>query len=238
MANTSTITGSVKPNSHVKPGTPLTLKVAFTLNPTGGLLPGTLSSVIVQLPPQAVDNGALFPSCTPETINAVSGSGKNCPKGSRIGKGDIRADVWAVDNLRNVPASIEFYNGPGGKSLTMLVHVIRPARVNVAFKAPLVRTHGRYGYKLTAPIPDILQDLQGAGGGWYPAVRKLSATVGTTMKVRGRTRGYIEAKRCPKSGKVPLAGTFNFKDLDTSTPAQPGTDNAATTAQGMITCKP
>ncbi|HEY4279820.1 MAG TPA: hypothetical protein VGM91_16460 [Conexibacter sp.] len=233
LANTSTISGSINPN-HGRPGTPLALTVNFTLDPTAGAIPGTLNRVIVQLPPQATDNGAMFPSCTADQVNAAHGNGRLCPKGSKIGIGNIRADVPPIP-ISNVPATAEFFNGKGGKSITILVHVTNPVTLDVAFDAPIVHTSGRYGYKLTANLPYILQELNGEGGGYFDAVRKFTATINAKIKVRGRTRGYIEAKRCPKSGKAPIAGQFSFLD---NTAQEPGVDHSSTSATGTITCKP
>ncbi len=220
MAHTSTIGGKINPDKG-KPGTPLRLTVRFTIDPDSGQTPGTLTRIVVQLPPNGVQNAKFFPTCNAAFINSRKSYSK-CPKKSFIGKGRLRADIPAIDTP-NVPADVTFFNGSrDGKKVTIHVWAIRPARVNLAFDATLVRTRGRYGYKLTAPVPQGLQEIS---PGWFPAVRTFESTLFQTIKVGGKTRGYIEAKRCPKAHRVPVAGAFNFRD------------GGSTSSQGWISCR-
>ena len=125
--------------------------------------------------------------------------------------------------LENVPGTVTLFNGPGGRSITVHIHLTNPALISIAFDAPLRRTRGKYGYVLTANVPEGLQTLIAPDS--YGALRRFTTTVGITRKVRGRTRGYIEAKRCPRSGRVPVAGAFFFNE-----------DRATTSATGTIRC--
>lgn len=221
MAASSSITGKINPDKG-KPGTPLRLFVRFTTEGDEGEQSATLSRVVVQLPPNAVQNAKLFPTCTAKEINARK-SLKVCPAKSLIGRGRLRADVPNAD-VFNVPADITFFNGSrSGNRITIHVFAIRPVDISLAFDASLVRTKGRYGYKLTANIPEALQEIYPT---WYPQVRWMDSTFNQTIVVKGKKRGYIEAKKCPKSGRVPIAGSFGFRQ------------GSSTSSQGWITCKP
>jgi len=221
LATTSSISGSIRPN-HGKPGTPMALRVGFTLDPAEGAVPDTLSKVVVQLPPNGVQNAQFFPTCSAAQINAAK-SFKRCPKGSQIGRGSLRADVTAVP-VTNVPGTVTFFNGSrNGKRITIHIRALRPVDINEAFDASLVKTRGRYGYKLTANIPMSLQEIYPS---WFAQVRRFESTFDAKIKVKGKTRGYIEAKKCPKSGRVPVAGAFSFMA------------GGSSSAQSWITCKP
>jgi len=221
MATTSSISGSIKPN-HGKPGTPIALKVGFTLDPAEGAVPDTLSKVVVNLPPNGVQNAKFFPICTAAQINAAK-SFKRCPKGSQVGRGSLRADVTAVP-VYNVPGRVTFFNGSkNGKKLTIHIRATNPVDINQAFEASIVRTRGRYGYRLTANIPESLQEIYPS---WFAQVRRFESTFDAKRKVKGKMRGYIEAKKCPKSRRVPVAGTFGFRA------------GGSSSAQSWISCRP
>jgi len=221
MAASSSITGRINPDKG-RPGTPLRLTVRFTTEGDPGEQSATLRRVIVQLPPNAVQNASLFPTCNAATINAAK-SFRRCPKKSLIGRGQLRADVPNAETW-NVPAIVTFFNGSrSGNRITVHIFAERPVDIYLAFDATLVRTKGRYGYKLTADIPEELQEIYPT---WYPQVRWLESSFNQTIVVRGRKRGYIEAKRCPKSGRVPIAGAFDFRQ------------GSSTSSTGWITCRP
>jgi hypothetical protein len=221
LSPSSSIGGSINP-SKGPVGTPLKLTVRFNLNPGPGEPPGTLNRAILQLPPNGVTNGKFFPSCSADTINRAHGSFRNCPKGSQIGAGKLYGDVFNLDLVR-VPGRVTLFNGPGGKSITVHVYLTNPALIRIALDAPLVKTPGRYGYRLTAPVPEGLQELIPDA---FAGLRTFTSTVWATKKVHGKTRGYIEAKTCPKSGRVPIAGQFFFREGGT------------TSSVGSIKCTP
>lgn len=222
LSPTSSIGGKIQP-ANARPGRPIKLTIDFRLNPGPGEIPGTLNRAILRFPPNGVVNGRLFPSCAADTINRTR-SFRHCPKGSQIGKGTLRGDVPNLD-LSNVPGRVTLFNGPGGRSITVHIYLTNPALITIAFKAPLKRVRGKYGYTMINPVPEGLQNLIPPDS--YGALRTLTATVGITRKIRGRTRGYIEAKRCPKGGRVPIAGTFYFNE-----------DNARASTEGFIRCRP
>ncbi|WP_148260953.1 hypothetical protein [Conexibacter woesei] len=222
MAAESGITGKISPNKGPV-GTPLDLSIAFTITPAAGEQP-TVAKAVLDFPNNAVHNGKLFPSCTAAQINAKRGRFTSCPKGSQVGKGSLRADVPNAD-VYNVPGRVTIFNGAGGKSLTVHIYATNPVLISEAFDAPLVKTSGRYGYRLTANVPDTLQEIS---DGWFAVLKRFNTTVGATRTVRGRKRGFIEAKRCPSGGRAPIGGSFSFRS---------GTGSPTSTT-GFISCRP
>jgi hypothetical protein len=187
-------------------GSPINLKVDFRFGADPGREAGILRKVDVWFPPNARHNGAQFPSCTPEVINARR-SFAGCARGSQIGTGKIMADVPAAD-VFGVPARLTFFNGPGGKSLTIHAYAENPVLVSQAFKAPLTRTRGRYGYHLVAPIPPELQEI---ADGWFVQVRTMRTSISAWTTRGGRRIPFIQSTTlCPKSLGVPSASRIEF----------------------------
>jgi hypothetical protein len=222
LSPTAEIGGRVNPD-HGRPGTPLRLTVTVGVNPGPGETPATLNKSIVKFPPYGVLNGNLFPSCSADTINRAR-SFNRCPAGSKIGGGSLRGDVPNL-GLSNVPGRVTMFNGPGGRSITFHIYLTNPALISIAFEAPIKKTSGRYGYTLTVPVPEGLQTLIEPDS--YGALRSFTSTVGLTKTIRGRTRGYIEGKRCPSSGRAPIEADFFFNE-----------ENATAHALGEIKCRP
>lgn len=223
LSPTGQIGGRVIPD-HGRPGTPLRLTVSVGIDPGPGEIPGTLNRAIVKFPPYAVTNGHLFPSCAADVINRARGSFSRCPAGSKIGGGTLRGDVPNLD-LSNVPGRVTLFNGPGGRSITFHIYLTNPALISIAFDAPLKKTSGRYGYTLTTPVPEGLQTLIEPDS--FGALRRFITTVGITKRIRGRTRGYIEGKTCPRSGIAPIEADFFFNEEDSTAHAL-----------GEIRCRP
>ncbi len=191
-------------------GTPIDLTTNMTLtHPADSSL--RLIRVSVLLPGGvAVPNGKLFPSCSAATLNRARGRLSACPDGSQVGRGI--ATGTAVDIGVTSSGRLTFFNGPGGRSLTLNVSIINPAQINATFSAPIKKISGRYGYSVTFNIPAQLQTILDGP----IVVRRIDATVGATRVIRGVRRGYIEAIRCPRSRRVPAASSFTFDDGTTS----------------------
>lgn len=208
-ASRMTMTSSIKPNRGPI-GSPINLKVGFTIDPAteGGPL-DTIRRVVVLFPPNARHNAKFFPACTAAQINAAL-STRACPRGSLIGRGSGRADVTEAD-VFNVPYTITFFNGSrSGNRITVHVYAERPVVINLAFEASLVKTSGRYGYRLTFDLPYALQEIYPS---WFAQVRTLGTEIRAFTKVRGRRIPFIESTTlCPRSNFVPVASTYTFLD--------------------------
>lgn len=217
---TGTLSAAISPRSAQTPpangfGTPITLRLKTRINQPGGTI-FVLKSLKYQLPggQLARTNGKIFPSCSVATLQRAHNQLSKCPPGSKIGRGI--ATGTAVDIPATSSGRITMFNGPGGRSITVNILVISPAFINSTFKAPLRRVSGRYGYVSTVNVP---RDLQKILNGPI-VVRSIDLKIGATRKIRGVMRGYIEGKRCPRSGKAAAAGEFNFKDAETGVEAK------------------
>ena len=201
----------VSPNRIQNPpangfGTPINLTTNQTLtHPADSSL--RLIRVVTLLPGGvAVPNGKFFPSCSADALNRARGRLSVCPRGSLVGRGV--AGGTAVDIGVSSTGRLTFFNGPGGRSLTLNVSIINPALINATFTAPIKKISGRYGYSVTFTIPAQLQTILDGP----IVVRKIDATIGATIMYRGRRRGYIEATRCPRSRRVPAEASWFFDD--------------------------
>ena len=219
---TTSISSSVSPNHLVgrltnRHGMPITLKVGLKINhPSGSRY--RLEKVVVKFPSGvAAPHGDLFPSCSVATLERARNRLSACPRGSKIGSGV--ATGTAVDLGVTSRGKLTLFNGPGGKSITFNVSIITPALINKTFSAPLKKTSGRYGYVLTSNIPTELQNILDGP----IIVRSIDVTTGLTRVVRGVRRGYIEAFKCPRSGKAPIHADFSF-NTDTGGSATSASD--------------
>jgi hypothetical protein len=102
---------------------------------------------------------------------------------------------------------LTLFNGPGGRSITMNVSIKTPALINTTISARLRRGKGRFAERLTivAP-PDLTNVLDGE-----IVTTRVHLTIGATRLVGGVKRGYVEAGRCPSSGRTRTHGAFTFR---------------------------
>jgi hypothetical protein len=218
----SSLTGSISPARVARPrngvGTNVKLKLRTVFaHPADSRL--QLQKLVYKLPSGAKANGKLFRSCTARALNRARGRLSACPRGSKIGGGT--ATGTAVDLGVTANGKLTLFNGPNGKSITINVSITNPALINITFSAPLRKTSGRFGYVVTAKVPAGLQTILDGP----IVVRRLDLTTGATRTVNGIRRGYIEALRCPRSGRAPLHGDFSFSQ------------GAKTSDAGTIACR-
>jgi hypothetical protein len=213
----------ISPSKNVKPGDPLTLIFDGTLaGPNGGGLAPTITKTVIFLPAGAVTNGRLFPSCSAAKLKSHHNALSACPKGSKIGTGFITATAVQLGVSANANATM--FNGPGGRSIVFNFHATVPADINDSLDAPLVRLHGKYGYRVTLNIP---RDLQEILDGVFVSVQKFHFVTKASVKAHGKTVPFIVGQKCPKSGKGPVHADFSFLD---------GT-NASADTNVAFTCK-
>ena len=208
----TSVKASVSPNKLVpgltnRHGMPISLKVGLKINHPAGSRT-RLERVVVKFPAGvARPNGHLFPSCSVATLERARNRLSACPRGSLIGRGRAVGTAVALNPPVTSSGRLTLFNGPGGKSITFNVSVITPALINKTFSAPLRKISGRYGYVLTSNIPTELQNILDGP----IVVRSIDVTTGLTRMVRGVRRGYIEAYKCPRSGKTPLHVDFGLE---------------------------
>lgn len=207
-AVTPAITGFATKPQNVK----LTMEGRVVGDDIEGIYPATTQRIVMWFTHGARVNGALFPSCDPKRLALARGSSKACPKGSKVGTG------YAFGTAISVTARLQMdvYNGPRGKSMLFYFSTDRPVTIRQMINAPFQNLKGgRYGFKLTLPVPPGLQELS---PGMVTSLRQFKATVGGTTvntKENGRTvkRGFIETMACPPGALVITRGDFTFRDV-------------------------
>lgn len=144
--------------------------------------------------------GSKFASCTAAKLQAAE---SNCPKASKVGTGSANGSALGQQE----PLTVTAFNGPKGKSL--LLHVVgsNPLQIDSVIDAKLSKASGKYGMKLTVPIPDKLQ--QPVPGVYATLTKFLTAVKGTA-----KGTPYIGLAGC-SGGKLHFKGTFTFTDGST-----------------------
>lgn len=207
----ATLTGSIAPSTHLRPGTPLdfTLKTAFSSVPPGQDF--VVQRLVYLFPHGTVVNGRLFPACSVATLLRAHGRLGACPAGSKIGSGTARGTAIALGVTSG--ARIALFNGPNGRSVTMNVSITTPALIDDTFAAPLVPLRGPYALRLSVAVPSDLMTVLGSD----IVTSYIDVTTGATRIVHGVRRGYVEAARCPRSRKARVHGDFRFSNGATAT---------------------
>lgn len=183
-------------------GTSLALETRFASDPPGESF--VLRRLSYVFPRGTVVNGRRFPSCRVRTLRRARGALRACPKGSKIGRGIVvgRADFGVISR-----ADVTLFNGPGGRSVTMSVRVKTPALVTATVSAHLRRLPRRGADQLTLATPAVLRKILDGD----IATLRVHLTIGATRVVRGVRRGYLELRRCPRSGRTRMEGRFAFE---------------------------
>jgi hypothetical protein len=200
------LTARVSPHrKRLQPGTPIafTLDTRFASDPPGGNF--VLRRLAYLFPRSTVVNGRLFPSCGVSVIERAHGRLRACPKGSRIGRGTVSGDAVALGVTSR--ASLTLFNGPGGRSITMNVRVKTPALINTTVSARLRTLRSRFAHKLTLVAPPVLTNVLDG----EIVTTHLHLTIGARRIIHGVKRGYVEAGRCPRSGRARTLGAFTFR---------------------------
>ncbi|MDO8209863.1 hypothetical protein [Conexibacter sp. CPCC 206217] len=174
--------------------------------------PATTRRIVLWFTHGARVNGSWFPSCRARLLAALRGAPRACPRGSKIGSG------WAFGTAISVTARLrmDVYNSRGGHSMLFYFSADNPVLIRELIDAPFDQLRGgRYGFRLTLPVPDGLQELT---DGMVTSLRQFRATVGgmtATRRVHGRAerRGFIEAMTCPPGALVVVRGEFSFRTI-------------------------
>jgi hypothetical protein len=212
VALTGVVTPALTGFSTTPQNVRLTMEGRIVGDDIDGRYPATTRRIVLWFTHGARVNGRWFPSCDPRRLAALKGLPRACPRGSKIGSG------WAFGTAISVTArlTMDVYNGPGGRSMLFYFSADNPVLIRDMIVAPFDQLRrGRYGFRLTLPVPDGLQELT---DGMVTSLRQFKATVGgmtVTTRERGRIvrRGFIEAMTCPPGALVVVRGEFSFRDV-------------------------
>lgn len=158
--------------------------------------PFATSKAVITFDKHFVFNGKKFPSCRG---GMVIGKEKKCPKKSKVGSGSATGSALGITQKLDLTA----YNGPGGKSLQMLVVGNGdPLSIREVLDGKLTKNAAGQQV-LTVNIPPGLQQPV---GNVYATLLDFNMTVkaGTSKKP------YVTMKGCKDSARVD--GAFTFTD--------------------------
>ena len=181
----------------------LTLEMTGDTEPAGGS-PSTSTDVVIQLPSTLKWFGNKWPKkkrCTPQSAEEE----KDCPKGSKVGEGDVVASNRNETTGQKLSEEIElraYVMKNGG--LGLLVEGTEP----LAFSALLPGKITKKGTKISVSIPQNVQEpLTGVPTG----IEKLNFTLNGKVKVKRKTYGAISSVGC-KNKKWKTVVTNIYRD--------------------------
>ena len=196
---------------HTKAGTKAKPKSVGSLKVTTATTPGpinaagtfTVNSAVIYFDKNLVFNAGSFKACStadPATIDDKCTS-------SKIGKGSAAGSALG----QNEPLDVKAYNGPkSGSGYKFYLHVFgsTPLTIDSVINAKLSKATGKFGWKLTVPIPPDLQRPSGV-------LATLTSFI-TTVSGTSKGKPYVGIKGC-SGGKLNFKGVFNYTDNTTQT---------------------
>ncbi len=153
----------------------------------------------------ALDKRLKWPSCSEAVVNATPNE-SGCPKGSKVsidkGSGAKAQGGTGATAIKANPA-IRAYNGGGGKLILKLVSPPGEFDATGTIVAKLSKDTGKYGYKLTVPIPEKYYNQFGI----KITLQRFATVVSATYK----KTGYVQSIGCT-GRKYNFGGDFTFTD--------------------------
>jgi hypothetical protein len=191
---------------HTKAGTKDKPKSVGSLKVTTTTTPGpvnaagtfTVDNAVIFFDKNLVFNAAAFKACStadPASIDTKCSS-------SKIGKGTAAGSALGVVE----PLDVKAYNGPkSGSGYKFYLHVFgtNPLTIDSVINAKLSKASGKFGWKLTVPIPPDLQKPSGV-------LATLTSFI-TTVQGTSKGKPYVGLKGC-SGGKLNFKGTFHYTD--------------------------
>jgi hypothetical protein len=185
--------GSLKVTTSTTPG---------PMNPAGTF---TVTKAVLLFDKNLVFNSSAFKACSTSDLATIDTKCKGVSKG-QVGTGSASGTALGTAEALHVKA----YNGPkSGAGYKFYLHVtgVRdvdgPLDIDTVIKAKLTRATGKYGWRLTVPIPEELQRPSGI-------LATLTSFI-TTVKATSKGTPYIGIKGCT-GGKLNFKGTFTYTD--------------------------
>jgi hypothetical protein len=201
---TTSLKASVSPSKKGTVSKPKNVKLSVELitQPTPGEPAFATQSTVVHFDKNIVFGSKFLPTCSQAQVQADI---TKCKKGSRVGSGSAQGVALGLTENLTVVA----YNGPGS-ALELLVDGSAPLAIHSVIEGKLVSDSGKFGKKLTVPIP---ANLQQPAPGAYATLTDFKTSVKATGS---KKRPYIGLKGCTKK-TLSFKSDFVFTDGTTST---------------------
>jgi hypothetical protein len=190
---------SVTVDAHVTPSKAGTKKKPRGVKLSGsihwksesGVEPPIVTAFNILISKGGVFNGGKYPKCAQAKVNRNGPSG--CPKKSIMGSATGAA---YADDVITRP-KVTFVNG-GAKNICFYTVLTNPARVRTCVPGKITKLKGdpKWGYRLRATVPEVLQVVAGVP----IALRDLKWSAGG----KPWAKDWIATTSCPKGNKWPF----------------------------------
>ena len=202
-----------KAGTKEKPKSVGKLKVttATTPGPVNAAGTFTVTNAVIFFDKNLVFNSGVFKACSTSDLATIDTKCKGVAKG-QVGTGSATGSALG----QTEPLAVKAFNGPkSGAGYKFYLHVTgaTPLAIDSVIVAKLTKATGKYGWKLTVPIPEELQRPSGV-------LATLTSFI-TTVSASSKGKPYIGIKGC-SGGKLNFKGTFSYTD---------GTSKTATSTQ-------
>lgn len=193
-----------KAGTKDKPKSVGSLKVTTTTVPGPTTPAGSfaVTNAVISFDKNLVFNASAFKACSTSDLTTIDTKCKGLSKG-QVGKGSAKGS--ALGQIENL--DVKAYNGPkSGSGFKLYLHVsgAQPLAIDTVIVAKLSKaSSGKYGWKLTVPIPQELQKPSGV----------LATLTEFITSVSGTSKGkpYVGLKGC-SGGKLSFRGVFSYTD--------------------------
>jgi hypothetical protein len=199
-----------KKGTKAKP-TAIKLSVTTTTAGKGATPDGTFGTTkaVIHFDKNLIFNNKKFKTCTEAVVNATP-TESGCPKGSKVSvdKGSAaKAQGGTGASAIKANPAIRAYNGPRGTLILKLISPPGEFDATGTIVAKLSKDTGKFGSKLTVPIPAKYYDQFGI----KITLQRFATIVSATTKVAGKSVPYVASIGCT-GGKYQFAGDFTFTD--------------------------
>jgi hypothetical protein len=192
-----------KPNGHQLSGS-LKFKTV-----TQGVEPPIITGGDFLIPKGGVWGGGKYKTCSGAKMRRAQ-STDVCPKESIVGSG---SGVAFADNVDAAP-DVVFVNG-GKSTLWAFTTLYNPALVQEPIAVKITKASGKWAYKGSFRVPQVLQIVAGVP----VTLRDFSFKIGGKFKLPGSGKTtnaskyaplLIASTKCPKSKKAPYEATAHY----------------------------
>lgn len=185
---------------------PIEFKGHFNIAERDGSQPPALQRAVIRFDRDGRLGVAGLPTCPAERVASVgTAEARRLCRGAIVGGGRLDALIRLGSGLFPAHGTLTVFNAPrvdGHPAVLLHARTTVPSVQTYAIVAPIERTRGEYGYRVTIDLPPI------AGG--LGSLTHLSASIGRRYTAGGKRRSYVAA-RC-SDNILRTRGSFLFSD--------------------------